>query len=123
MTRSVREHTIMVEILNALGSRSDVRCWRNPVGAAAFPMGRDRLVWRRFGLVGSPDIVGFLRGGWFLSVEVKRDDAPLTPEQASFFRVGNQFGCCCIVARSVEEAVSQIDAFLATRDPDLTPAS
>lgn len=113
----------MLEILNALGSRHDVRCWRNPVGAAAFPKGRDQLVWRRFGLVGSPDIIGFVRGGWFLGIEVKSETRGATTEQASFLRTAAAFGCCCFIARSVDEAVRNVDEFLARHTTTLPPAS
>lgn len=66
----------------------------------------------QFGLCpGSSDLIGWrnINGtAQFLAVEVKDAKGKLSPEQENFLRVVRECGGCGIVARSVEEAVSQV---------------
>lgn len=100
------EHEIQQRILLALGSRSDVRLWRNNVGATRIG---DR--WMRFGLPGSSDLLGILRpSGRLLAIEVKGPRGRVTKQQAVFGQVIQSFGGVWVVARSVEEAIAAVDA-------------
>lgn len=105
--RAPSEHEIQQRILYALGSRTDVTVWRNNVGAARAPGGG--LV--RFGLPGSADILGFLHpSGRFLAVEVKSATGRLSPKQQVFRRVVEAGGGLFIVARTVDDAISAVNA-------------
>jgi hypothetical protein len=107
------EAEIQGDILLALGSRPDVRLWRANAGAAATPAGR--VV--RFGVAGQGDLTGLLRlpggVGARLEVEVKREDGRQTIEQKTFQHVVEKFGGCYVLARSADEALAGVSAFLA----------
>ncbi|MCF7989012.1 MAG: hypothetical protein K9M02_01070 [Thiohalocapsa sp.] len=67
----------------------------------------------RFAFPGCSDILGQLRSGHFLALEVKRPSTKPTPEQAAFLeRVRSNGGLAC-VARSVDDVERAIDAFYA----------
>lgn len=100
------ETALVQSILLALGSRDDCRVWRNNTGKLPDPRtGR----WVTFGLRGSADILGLLRGGRFLAVECKTRTGRLSPEQCSFRDMVLRLGGCYVVARSVEDAVNAVD--------------
>jgi len=107
------EAEIQGEILFALGSRPDVRLWRSNTGAAVNPSGR----FVRFGVPGQGDLSGILRlangAGVRLEVEVKREDGRQTLQQQTFQHVIERFGGCYVLARSVDEALAGVNAFLA----------
>jgi hypothetical protein len=107
------EKRVQAEILNELGSRSDVRLFRNNVGVsldASRPM--------RFGLcAGSSDLIGFRRLkitpdmvgndiAQFLAIECKSSNGKPTKEQQSFIDIVNRFGGKAFIARSADEALS-----------------
>jgi len=97
------EATIQRAILSALERHPMVaRVWRQSVGALQTPDGRRVSV----GTPGQPDIMGFLHGGRFLAVEVKRHDGRISPEQAKWLARATEAGAAAGVARSVEEAVA-----------------
>lgn len=106
------EHEIQQAILLALGSRRDVRVWRNNSGVA---YGKGRAV--RFGVPGQADISGILRGGRRLELEVKAPGERPTKQQTAFGAMIQAFGGVWAVVRSVEEAVAVVDAALASRGP------
>jgi len=119
------ESQIQAEILRALGSRPDVRLFRNTCGTGwsgqhisgagnVVTIGNARFV--RYGLApGSADLIGWQRitvtermvGGdlaVFTSIEVKGPSGRLTPEQDNWRRVVSSAGGAAGVARSVAEA-------------------
>ncbi len=124
------EKKIQTEILLALGKHPGVRLFRNNTGNAVAGaryiridkpttvtlQAGDWIVKHgnriQFGLcVGSGDLIGARQvngTAQFLSVEVKDMKGKLTPEQENWLRFVRSFGGCSIVARSAEEAVSQI---------------
>jgi len=58
----------------------------------------------RFGFIGCPDILGQLKDGRLLAIEVKAPRGRVTPSQASFLaRVEKNHGVCG-VARSIDDA-------------------
>lgn len=108
------EHTELVKaILLAIGSRSDARVWVHNVGVARHRNANGelgRVV--KFGFKGQADLSGIVAGGRRLEIEVKTGTGRLTSEQAAFGQMIRRFGGIHIVARSVEDAVSQLDAAL-----------
>lgn len=81
------------------------KCWPQPTGAAY----RDgKLI--RYGLKGSADITGILRDGRRLEVEIKTGNAKQMAHQEVFQTVINSMGGVYFVARSVEDALVQLQA-------------
>ena len=56
-----------------------------------------------FGQRGSPDVLGILRGGRCIGIEVKTGSAVLTPEQKNWRRVFEEWGGLFVEARRVED--------------------
>jgi hypothetical protein len=126
----VSEKAIQTQILLALGKHPSVRLFRNNTGngvtgsryiridkpttvtlqAGDWVVKNGRRI--QFGLqVGSGDLIGARQINsiaQFLSVEVKDAKGRLTPDQENWLQFVRKFGGCGIVARSAEEAVSQI---------------
>ena len=70
---------------------------------------RSRFV--RFAFPGCSDILGQLRTGHFLAVEVKRPSTKPTPEQAAFLAQVNTARGLGVVARSLDDVIAALDAF------------
>lgn len=107
------ETTLQQQIRLALGSRSDLRIFRNQVGSLPDPR-TGRLV--TFGLArGSADLIGWrtvtigpehigLRLAVFTSIEVKTPTGRVRPEQSAWLSTVNDAGGIAGVARSVSDA-------------------
>jgi hypothetical protein len=107
------ETTLQQQIRLALGSRSDLRIFRNQVGSLPDPR-TGRLV--TFGLArGSADLIGWrtvtigpehigLRLAVFTSIEVKTPTGRVRPEQSAWLSTVNDAGGFAGVARSVSDA-------------------
>jgi hypothetical protein len=107
------ETTLQQQIRLALGSRSDLRIFRNQVGSLPDPR-TGRLV--TFGLAkGSADLIGWqtvtigpehvgLRLAVFTSIEIKTATGRLRPEQQAWLGVVQNAGGIAGVARSVTDA-------------------
>ena len=124
------EKQIQTEIMLALGKYPGVRIFRNNTGNAIAGaryiridkpttvtlQAGDWIVKNgsrvQYGLcVGSSDLIGWREVdgvGQFLAVEVKSPKGVVSAEQENFLRVVREHGGCGIVARSTEEAVSQV---------------
>lgn len=63
----------------------------------------------RFGLVGSADLLGILRGGRFLAVEVKTAKGRQSEAQRNFQRMIESMGGVYVLARDVQTVVDVID--------------
>lgn len=75
-----KEHTALVnEILLMFGAKSYLTLWKNATGAVKIG---DRFL--KFGMKGSPDIIGIANGGRFVGIEVKTGHAKQSPEQKLF---------------------------------------
>jgi len=134
------EAQIQSAIHRTLGSRPDVRLFRNHVGKVRdsyLGPGRrvlvatdrlsafDRVIacipykgqvlnqrWHTFGLApGSADLIGWVRGR-FLSIEVKSATGRVRPDQQNWMNVVNSHGGIAFVARSVAEAVELLEQHL-----------
>lgn len=57
----------------------------------------------RAGFNGCPDVIGMLKGGRALYVEVKRPSGKTTPEQAAFLQSAAKDGALAFVARSADD--------------------
>ena len=100
------EAELQAEILLAVGSRPDCRIWRNNTGVGRTLSGQ-RVI--RFGLVGSADLLGILRGGRFLAVEVKTAKGRQSEAQRNFQRMIESMGGVYVLARDVQTVVDVID--------------
>lgn len=93
------EHSkLLNEILLAFGGRQDLTLWKNASGAVKIG---DRFL--RFGLKGSPDILGIADGGRFVGIEVKTGTGRQTPEQKLFQAMTFRRGGVYIIARSLDD--------------------
>jgi len=103
----IKESEIVRSTLALLRHRKDCFFWRNNTGAMATKEG-----YIRFGLVGSADIIGVLRGGQFCAIELKTLTGKLTPAQVAFGDTIKNIGGVYIVARSTREAISSVNSLL-----------
>lgn len=101
------EAQILHAILLALGSRPELRIFRNNVGLARDPNSGQHL---RFGLVaGASDLLGLVKPrGRFLALEVKSEKGRVRPEQQAFIDMVNNMGGVGRVVRSVEQALEAV---------------
>jgi hypothetical protein len=112
------ETTLQQQIRLAVGTRSDLRLFRNSVGSLPDPRtGRlvtfglargsaDLIGWRT--LVVTPEMVG-QRIAVFTSVEVKTATGRLTPAQHAWLGVVRGAGGIAGVARSVGDALRMVE--------------
>lgn len=105
----MKEADIQRAILLTLGSRPDLRIWRQNTGMAFSADGRQAV---RFGIPGQADLSGILIGGRRLEIEVKGPRGRQTSEQQFFGAMITRFGGLYIVAHSLEEALSAIEEVL-----------
>lgn len=98
---SSNEQAIVNGILLMAGQKypDTVRLWRNNTGALKDQTGR--LI--KFGCPGSPDLIGILRPGKFLGVEVK-DKSRQSDQQKNFQSMVELMGGIYLLVHSVEEA-------------------
>ncbi len=110
--QGARDHARLVrEILARCGARSDCRLWSSNTGVAR-GLTHDGIV--RFGLVGSADLLGILRGGRFCAMEVKTGAARQSSRQVAFQKMIERFGGLYVVVRSADEAEAWLDLNLVT---------
>lgn len=94
----MKETEIMRLIKHELNVTGRCRLLRNNVGV-------DTEKGIRYGLgTGSPDLIGTLRGGQCLAIEVKTPTGHIRPEQKAWFKAAYAFGVRGGIARSVEGA-------------------
>lgn len=107
------EHSKLVnEILLTFGSRKDLTLWKNATGAVKIG---DRFL--RFGMKGSPDILGIADDGIFVGIEVKTGNARQSPEQKLFEAMVFRRGGVYILARCLEDVESALDRVFTHSDP------
>lgn len=94
-----KEAAALVEVLMALRSHATV-AWCERMNSGAARMGA-RFV--RFGWPGCPDVLGQLKDGRLLGVEVKAPAGKLRPEQAIFLERINAAGGVAFAARDCRD--------------------
>lgn len=111
------ESVIKNEIIKKLGSDPDYLIWNNPTGTGKSMTPPYQVI--KFGLKGSPDIIGCVKTtitpdmvgkqiGVALGVEVKTEIGRQRPEQISFQRAWEMRGGIYILARSHENLKEEI---------------
>jgi len=86
--------------------------WANATGAGTSPSGQ----WVRYGLVGSSDILGVVRGGLFIALEVKTGSGVQSPQQLKFESAVKAWGGRYFVVRSVDHALEFVKRMAALAD-------
>ncbi len=94
----------LVEVLKALRSHPAV-AWCERMNSGAAKVG-NRFI--RFGFNGCPDVLGQLRDGRLLGVEVKAPKGKLRPEQALMLERINQAGGLAFVARNCRDVFAAL---------------
>ena len=98
------EAAALVEVLKALKAHPAVSwCERMNSGAARVD---GRFI--RFGFTGCPDVLGMLRDGRLLGVEVKAPKGKLRPEQAVFLERIRDGGGVAFVARDCRDVLREL---------------
>lgn len=108
MKTRIAESAILSEVLVAVSALPYGMFWRNNTGSLPGANGR----WIRFGVVGSPDILGCYHGQ-FVGIEVKNATGALSMPQKRFRETLERAGGIYIVARSPAEAVAALAARIA----------
>jgi len=99
MTIQNEAHQKLVKaILKTFGCDSRIFIWPNNTGTAY--RGKALL---KFGLKGSPDIIGMTRAGIFIGIEVKTGKAVLGKQQKVFREKSELFRAHYLVARCVDD--------------------
>ncbi|TSA15833.1 MAG: VRR-NUC domain-containing protein [Comamonadaceae bacterium] len=99
------EAAALVEVLKALRAHPLV-AWCERMNSGAARIGA-RFV--RFGFTGCPDVLGQLRDGRLLGVEVKAKAGRLRPEQAIFLERIRGAGGVGFVARDCRDVFNHLD--------------
>ena len=104
-TNSRPEAAALVEVLKALRTHPAVAwCERMNTGAAKV---EGRFI--RFGWPGCPDVLGQLKDGRLLGVEVKAKAGRLRPEQSLFLARIRAAGGVALVARDCRDVLREIE--------------
>lgn len=93
----------------SIGARHDLVVWKNATGVARSLDG-NRII--RYGLNGSPDIIGFTNKGVFIGIECKTGNATKSKKQNSFHEIAKKFGAICFVAKSVDDCLEKLQSIL-----------
>ena len=99
------EAAALKEVLIALAAHSDV-AWCERMNSGAVRIG-GRFV--RFGWRGCPDVLGQLKDGRLLGVEVKADKGRLRPEQTIFLERIRLAGGVAFMARNCLDVMQELD--------------
>lgn len=101
------EKEIQDGILDYLRRVKHIYCMRMNVGAMRTEhAGVTHFV--RFGSKGMSDIIGVMKGGRFLAIEVKRRGGRVSPEQREFIRQVNAEGGLAFVAYSLDDVIKMV---------------
>lgn len=98
------EAAALLEVLKVLRHHPAVAwCERQNTGAAKVG---ERFI--RFGWRGCSDLIGMMKDGRLLAVEVKAPSGKLRTEQAEFLSLVRRFGGVAFVARSLSDVMREI---------------
>lgn len=64
--------------------------------------------WLRFGWIGAPDLIGQMKDGRLLAVEVKRPSGQVSSDQQAFIDLVRRFGGVAFIARRHEDVFAQL---------------
>jgi len=93
------ESDVLAAVLKYLKHHSKVgHVWRQNTGAHEV---EGRYI--QYGTRGCPDILGWLKDGRFLCVEVKRPGGMPSPDQIAFMTNATKDNCIAFVARGIED--------------------
>lgn len=101
------EAAALHEVMRALRNHPAV-AWAERQNSGAFRTPEGQFV--RFGWKGCSDVIGQLRDGRLLAVEVKSPTGHLSPEQQQFLDTVNQAGGCAFVARNCADVHRKLSA-------------
>lgn len=99
------EAAALVEVLKALRAQPAV-VWCERMNSGATRIGTR---WVKFGFVGCPDVLGQLRDGRLLGVEVKGPTGKLRPEQAVFLERIRGAGGVAFIARDCRDVFLKLE--------------
>ena len=105
------EAAALVEVLKALNAHPAV-CWVERMNSGAAKVG-GRFI--RFGFTGCPDVLGQLRDGRMLGVEVKAPKGKLRPEQAVMLSRIAGAGGVAFVAHDCRDVFAELGGLHMTR--------
>ncbi len=100
------EAAALIEVLRALRNHPQV-AWCQRMNSGAFTTPEGQFV--RFGWPGCSDVIGQMRDGRLLAVEVKSPTGRLRPEQQQFLDLVNQAGGLAFVARNCAHVHRALD--------------
>lgn len=101
---SASESQILDSILTYL-KLCRIFSWRNNNGAVFDPkIGTFRSP-PKHSLKGIPDILGILKGGRLLALEVKKQGGRVSPEQSDFIKKAVELGALCAVVYSLDDVI------------------
>ena len=103
-TNDRREAAALVEVLQALRTHACV-AWCERMNSGAVRIG-GRFV--RFGWPGCPDVLGQLKDGRLLGVEVKGPTGKLRPEQVVFLERIRSAGGVAFMARDLRDVLREL---------------
>jgi hypothetical protein len=103
-TNEGRESAALVEVLKALRAHPAV-VWCERMNSGAAKVG-NRFI--RFGWPGCPDVLGQLRDGRLLGVEIKGPTGKLRPEQAVFLDRIRGAGGVAFMARDCRDVLREL---------------
>lgn len=101
------EAAALFEVLRALRNHCSV-AWANRQNSGAYMTPEGQFV--RFGWPGCSDVLGQMKDGRLLAVEVKSPTGRLRPEQASFLAMVDAAGGVAFVARNCADVHRALDA-------------
>ena len=108
MERDLKEKDIESLILDYLNKRGIFAFKVNTVGIFD-PVKKVYRSMGKFTLKGTSDILGIMKGGRFLAIEVKSKRGKVSKEQKAFLYRVNKLGGLGFVARSLEEVRNELD--------------
>lgn len=97
------EADVLASILQALPYYRNVS-WFSRMNSGAYVVGEGKdKRFIRYGFEGCPDILGMMKGGRMLCIEVKKPSGRLREAQAAFISKVSSQGGVAFVARSVDD--------------------
>lgn len=94
----------ILQYLDAIG----VFAWRNNTGGGFNTNPNGKKYFIKFSTKGAPDILGCLKGGAFLAIEVKRPGGVATKNQLEFLATVSRLGGLAFIATSVDEVEAKL---------------